>query len=123
MNALSEREHLVAEQYCKGLADKEVADRLGRSTWTIKAQKRDIYRKLGISKDTELPVYVMRKAENQLRPEGDSQTWAGNILLIPLFSYGGYRLPCGHEKMPDADKSKSNQSNKEESRWRLTHGS
>lgn len=68
-------------------------------------------------------VYVMRKAENQLRPEGDSQTWAGNILLIPLFAYGGYRLPCGHEKMPDADKSKSNQSNKEESRWRLTHGS
>lgn len=25
MNTLSEREHLVAEQYCKGLADKEVA--------------------------------------------------------------------------------------------------
>lgn len=43
MNTLSEREHLVAEQYCKGLADKEVADCLGRSTWTIKAQKRDIY--------------------------------------------------------------------------------
>ena len=58
MNALSEREHLVAEQYCKGLADKEVADRLGRSTWTIKAQKRDIYRKLGISKDTELVLYM-----------------------------------------------------------------
>ena len=52
MNDLSEREHLVAEQYCKGLADKEVADSLGRSTWTIKAQKRDIYRKAGISKDT-----------------------------------------------------------------------
>lgn len=59
MNALSEREHLVAEQYCKGLADKEVADRLGRSTWTIKAQKRDIYRKLGISKDTELVLYML----------------------------------------------------------------
>ena len=25
MNELTEREHLVAEQYCKGLADKEVA--------------------------------------------------------------------------------------------------
>lgn len=43
MITLSEREHLVAEQYCKGLADKEVADRLQRSEWTIKAQKRDIY--------------------------------------------------------------------------------
>lgn len=54
MITLSKREHLVAEQYCKGLADKEVADSLQRSEWTIKAQKRDIYKKLGISKDTEL---------------------------------------------------------------------
>ena len=48
MNALTDREHLVAEQYCKGY----------RSEWTIKAQKRDIYRKLGISKDTELVLYM-----------------------------------------------------------------
>ena len=59
MTTLSEREHLVAEQYCKGMADKEVADTLGRSEWTIKAQKRDIYRKLGISKDTELVLYML----------------------------------------------------------------
>lgn len=59
MEILSQREHLVAEQYCKGLADKEVADSLGRSEWTIKAQKRDIYRKLGISKDTELVLYML----------------------------------------------------------------
>ena len=58
MITLSEREHLVAEQYCKGLADKEVADRLQRSEWTIKAQKRDIYKQLGISKDTELVLYM-----------------------------------------------------------------
>ena len=59
MNELTEREHLVAEQYCKGLADKEVAIILSRSEWTIKAQKRDIYRKLGISKDTELVLYML----------------------------------------------------------------
>lgn len=59
MNELTEREHLVAEQYCKGLADKEVAIILRRSEWTIKAQKRDIYRKLGISKDTELVLYML----------------------------------------------------------------
>lgn len=57
-SALSDREQLVAEQYCKGLTDKEVADVLGRSEWTIRAQKRDIYRKLGISKDTELVLYL-----------------------------------------------------------------
>jgi len=58
MSALSDREQLVAEQYCKGLTDKEVADVLGRSEWTIRAQKRDIYRKLGISKDTKLVLYL-----------------------------------------------------------------
>lgn len=58
MSALSDREQLVAEQYCKGLTDKEVADVLGRSEWTIRAQKRDIYRKLGISKDTELVLFL-----------------------------------------------------------------
>ena len=31
MNELTEREHLVAEQYCKGLADKEAAIVLDRS--------------------------------------------------------------------------------------------
>lgn len=44
----------MAQEYCKGLSDKEVADILCRSYWTIKTQKKAIYRKLGISKDTEL---------------------------------------------------------------------
>lgn len=58
MKPLSEREYQVAVEYCKGLTDKEVADNMERSEWTIKAQKRDIYRKLGISKDTELVIYM-----------------------------------------------------------------
>ena len=58
MKELSDRELLVAEQYCKGLTDKEVANLMDRSEWTIKAQKRDIYKKLGISKDTELVLYM-----------------------------------------------------------------
>lgn len=59
MKPLSERERQVATEYCKGLADKEVADNLKRSVWTIKAQKRDIYKKLGINKDTELVLYML----------------------------------------------------------------
>ena len=54
MISLSPAEMLVANEYCKGLADKEVANNLSKSVWTIKTQKRTIYRKLGISKDTEL---------------------------------------------------------------------
>ena len=94
MNTLSEREHLVAEQYCKGMADKEVADTLGRSEWTIKAQKRDIYRKLGISKDTELVfVYALRKAENKLRFERVAKAWSGIILFCPFPCNGSYGFP------------------------------
>lgn len=59
MIALSPAEMLVANEYCKGLADKEVADNLNKSVWTIKTQKRTIYRKLGISKDTELLLYMI----------------------------------------------------------------
>lgn len=59
MEALSPAEWIVAEEYCKGLADKEVADNLQKSVWTTKTQKRTIYRKLGISKDTELILYML----------------------------------------------------------------
>lgn len=51
---LSESERRVAIEFSKGLSDKEVACNLYKSLWTIKTQKKAIYRKLGISKDTEL---------------------------------------------------------------------
>ena len=59
ITSLSPTEKLVAQEYCKGLADKEVANNLGKSVWTIRTQKRTIYRKLGISKDTELFWYMI----------------------------------------------------------------
>ena len=48
----SERE--VALALCRGLTDKEVADRLFRSYHTVRTQKKSIYRKVGVTKDTEL---------------------------------------------------------------------
>jgi hypothetical protein len=47
-------ERAVALAYCRGLTDKEVAALLYKSYWTIKTEKKAIYRKLGITKDTEL---------------------------------------------------------------------
>lgn len=44
----------MALQYARGLTDKEVADALCKSYHTVRVQKRAIYEKLGISKDTEL---------------------------------------------------------------------
>lgn len=93
MIALSEREHYVAEQYCKGLADKEVADTLDRSEWTIKAQKRDIYRKLGISKDTELVLYLFcEKLKidfdiNEIRKHGLELFFSALFLIIAIMNF------------------------------------
>ena len=52
-------ERAVALAYCRGLTDKEVAALLFKSYWTIKTQKKTIYQKLGISKDTELMAYMI----------------------------------------------------------------
>lgn len=51
---LSRSEREVALALCRGLTDKEVADMLCRSYHTVRTQKKSIYRKLGVSKDTEL---------------------------------------------------------------------
>lgn len=59
MISLSPAEMLVANEYCKGLADKEVANNLSKSVWTTRRRRRTIYRKLGISKDTELLLYMI----------------------------------------------------------------
>ena len=45
--------------FCRGFSDKEVASLLYKSYWTIKTQKKAIYQKLGISKDTELLWYMI----------------------------------------------------------------
>lgn len=51
---LSKAERDVALALCRGLSDKEVADMLCRSYHTVRTQRKSIYRKLGVSKDTEL---------------------------------------------------------------------
>ena len=51
---LSPAEREVALALCRGLTDKEIADMLCRSYHTVRTQKKAIYRKMGVSKDTEL---------------------------------------------------------------------
>jgi DNA-binding NarL/FixJ family response regulator len=51
---LTRAEREVALALCKGLSDKEIADMLCKSYHTIRTQRKAIYQKLGVSKDTEL---------------------------------------------------------------------
>ena len=68
--ALSRAEREVALALCCGLTDKEVAERLFRSYHTVRTQKKTIYRKIGVTKDTELMAYMIcerRRIEWSLR--------------------------------------------------------
>ena len=56
---MSKAEREVALALCRGLSDKEIAEVLFRSYHTVRVQKREIYRKLGISKETELLWYMI----------------------------------------------------------------
>lgn len=51
----------VAELYCHGLLDKEVANRLDKPIWTIRTHKKHIYKKLGISSQQELVLYMVAR--------------------------------------------------------------
>lgn len=51
----------VAELYCHGLIDKEVANRLDKPIWTIRTHKKHIYKKLGISSQQELVLYMVAR--------------------------------------------------------------
>ena len=51
---LSPAERDVALMLCRGLTDKEVAEKLFRSYHTVRTQKKAVYRKVGVTKDTEL---------------------------------------------------------------------
>lgn len=59
MTALSETEYSIAEKYCHGLTDKEVAEELGKPIWTIRTHKKHIHAKLGISTTHELVLYMV----------------------------------------------------------------
>lgn len=61
MKALSDTELVIAEWYCHGLTDKEIADVLEKPVWTIRTHKKHIYTKLGISTTHELVLYMVSR--------------------------------------------------------------
>lgn len=53
-DTLSDAELVVCDFISRGLSEKEAAELLCKSKDTIHTQKKSIYRKLGVSKDTEM---------------------------------------------------------------------
>ena len=97
---MSESERRVAEEFCKGLSDKEVADNPCKSYWTVKTQKKTIYRKLGISKDVELLWWMVcerLKIEfdlREIRKHGIEMLFVFLFLIIQVSGHGGDLRRC-----------------------------
>lgn len=58
---LSPTEFHIAESYCRGLIDKEVAEVVDKPVWTVRTHKKHIYQKLKISSMQELVLWMVCK--------------------------------------------------------------
>lgn len=58
---LSPTEFHIAESYCRGLIDKEVAEVVDKPVWTVRIHKKHIYQKLQISSMQELVLWMVCK--------------------------------------------------------------
>lgn len=86
-NILSPAEWEVVYEYGKGYDDKRVAHNLNKSKWTTKTQKKSIYRKLGISKDTELVIFLFCVRMNKEFNLREIRKYGIEILFSFLFFY------------------------------------
>ncbi|WP_315254349.1 LuxR C-terminal-related transcriptional regulator [Segatella oulorum] len=97
---LSETERRLILEYCKGYSDKEVADKLCKSYWTVKTQKKTIYRELGISKDTELLWWMVceRLKINfdlgEIRRHGIEILFSILFIVMQVTNHGGDLRRC-----------------------------
>ena len=58
---LSPTEFHIAESYCRGLIDKEVAEVVDKPVWTVRTHKKHIYQPLQISSMQELVLWMVCK--------------------------------------------------------------
>ena len=101
MNRLSETELVIAEKYCHGLTDKEIADELDKPIWTIRTHKKHIHAKLGISTTHELVLYMVARENDknwdleELRKRGLAAVMSVLVIfhLVACDKMEFYRIP------------------------------
>lgn len=97
MKMLSDTEYIIAELYCHGLTDKEVAARLDKPVWTIRTHKKHIYSKLGIATTHELVLYMVSRyigKEWDLREVRKRGLSAVLCLLLLIHAFGMNSVFC-----------------------------
>ena len=85
--SLSEREKQVAEMVAWGFTEKEIAEKIHVSPLTVNTHKKNIYREMGIRKDTDLAreFFLQEYGIRAVSPFAKA-AMAGLFLLISLFS-------------------------------------
>jgi DNA-binding NarL/FixJ family response regulator len=61
MARLTPREQEILEHLSRGYVDKEIAQRLGISAWTVHGHLRSLFRKLQVHTRTEAVVRYLQK--------------------------------------------------------------
>lgn len=61
VDQLTEREHDILQNLCRGCVDKEIASHLKISAWTVRNHLKNIYKKLDVHTRTEAVLKYMQK--------------------------------------------------------------
>ena len=85
---LSQEEMRVAKEFCKGYSDKEVADHLCKSYWTVKTQKKMIYQAMMLMNLMLLHLIQHLHRLDKLHEEPYSQILVAlDLMLSRLLKY------------------------------------
>lgn len=116
MKALSDTENQVAEQYCHGLTDKEIASVLDKPIWTVRTHKKHIYKKLSIATTHELVLFMVSRfvGKEWNADEVKRKGLAALLLVVFMFNLAfvehkeyrrGRRVPieCREEEMKNGE--------------------
>jgi DNA-binding NarL/FixJ family response regulator len=58
-STLTTREQEIAALVCRGLANREIAEKLDISPWTVAAHLRQVYSRLGVTSRTQMAAAVL----------------------------------------------------------------
>jgi DNA-binding NarL/FixJ family response regulator len=70
LRALTKRRRQVAKLACRGLPNREIAEKLGVSVGTVKVHLHAVYEKLNIHSRTKLAIALLKMQQVKVRGAG-----------------------------------------------------
>jgi len=76
LRALTKRRRQVAKLACRGLSNREIAEKLGLIEGTVKVHLHAVYEKLNIHSRTKLAIALMKMQQVKVRDAGSGKAQA-----------------------------------------------